>query len=163
MQEPWVRSLRWEDPLEEGTATCPSILTWRIPWTEEPGWLQSVGCKESDMTEQLTYMYKMLMKNQSSLIKMIKFLQDSSQYGGHLHTLAGFTVLKQKQNSILRTENIRWLLSCTYNSIQSWRYSKFSYSSIPFRIIFSFIRTKTIYERSLFEALSFLSASGLMM
>ena len=33
----WVRSLSWEDPLEEGMATHSSILAWRIPWTEEPG------------------------------------------------------------------------------------------------------------------------------
>ena len=38
----WVRSLDWEDPLEEGIATHSSILAWRIPWTEEPGILQSV-------------------------------------------------------------------------------------------------------------------------
>ena len=41
--ETWVRSLGWEDPLEEGMATNSSILVWRIPWTEEPGGLQSVG------------------------------------------------------------------------------------------------------------------------
>ena len=35
MSETWVQSLGWEDPLEEGKATHPSILTWRIPWTEE--------------------------------------------------------------------------------------------------------------------------------
>ena len=33
MQETWVRSLGWEDPLEKGKATCSSILAWRIPWT----------------------------------------------------------------------------------------------------------------------------------
>ena len=38
-----VQSLGWEDPLEEGMATHPSILAWRILWTEEPGGLQSVG------------------------------------------------------------------------------------------------------------------------
>ena len=43
MQETWVQSLGWEDPLEKGTATHSSILTWRIPWTEEPGKLQSMG------------------------------------------------------------------------------------------------------------------------
>ena len=43
MQETWVRSLGWEDPLEKGTATHFSILAWRIPWTEEPGGLQSMG------------------------------------------------------------------------------------------------------------------------
>ena len=35
----------WEDPLEEGIATHSSILAWRIPWTEEPGGLQSIGSK----------------------------------------------------------------------------------------------------------------------
>ena len=43
MRETWVRSLGWEDPLEEGMATHSSILAWRIPWTEEPGGLLSMG------------------------------------------------------------------------------------------------------------------------
>ena len=43
MQEAWVQSLGWEDPLEEGMATRFSILAWEIPWTEEPGGLQSRG------------------------------------------------------------------------------------------------------------------------
>ena len=43
MQETWVRSLGWEDPLEKGTATHSSVLAWRIPWTEEPGGLQFMG------------------------------------------------------------------------------------------------------------------------
>ena len=38
-----VRSLSWEDPLEEGLATHSSILAWRTPWTEEPGGLWSIG------------------------------------------------------------------------------------------------------------------------
>ena len=46
-----VRSLGWEDPLEEEMANHSSILAWRIPWTEEPGRLQSVGSQEFDMTE----------------------------------------------------------------------------------------------------------------
>ena len=41
--ETWFRSLGWEDTLEKGTATHSSILAWRIPWTEEPGGLQSIG------------------------------------------------------------------------------------------------------------------------
>ena len=41
MWNTWVRSLGWEDPLEEGMATHSSIPAWRIPWTEEPGGLQS--------------------------------------------------------------------------------------------------------------------------
>ena len=43
MQETLVQSLDWEDPLEEEMATHSSILAWEIPWTEEPGWLQSMG------------------------------------------------------------------------------------------------------------------------
>ena len=43
MQETWVQSLGWEDPLEKGKATHSSILAWRVPWTEEPGGLQSMG------------------------------------------------------------------------------------------------------------------------
>ena len=43
MQETWVQSLGWEDPLEKGMATHSSILAWEIPRTEEPGVLQSLG------------------------------------------------------------------------------------------------------------------------
>ena len=43
IRESWVQSLGWEDPLEKGTATHSSILAWRIPWTEEPDGLQSMG------------------------------------------------------------------------------------------------------------------------
>ena len=49
-QESWVRSLDQEDALEKGIATHSSILAWRIPWTEEPGGLQSMG-SQRDMTE----------------------------------------------------------------------------------------------------------------
>ena len=50
MQETWVRVLGREDPLEKEMATHSSILAWRIPWTEEPGGLQSVGSQELDTT-----------------------------------------------------------------------------------------------------------------
>ena len=45
-----VRSLGREDPLEEGMATHSSMLAWRIPWTEEPDGIQSIGSQELDMT-----------------------------------------------------------------------------------------------------------------
>ena len=54
IEEIQVQSLGQEDPLEKGMATHSSILAWRIPRTEEPGRLQSMGLKESDMTEWLT-------------------------------------------------------------------------------------------------------------
>ena len=50
VQENWVRSPGWEDPLEKEMADYFHILAWRIPWTEEPGGLQSLGLQESDMT-----------------------------------------------------------------------------------------------------------------
>ena len=43
VQETWIQSLGWEDPLEKEMATHSSILAWRIPWMEEPGRLQSAG------------------------------------------------------------------------------------------------------------------------
>jgi len=43
LQETWVQSLGLEDPLQKEIATHSSILAWKIPWTEEPGGLQSMG------------------------------------------------------------------------------------------------------------------------
>ena len=51
MRETWVRALGWEDPLEKEMAIPSSTIAWKIPWTEEPGRLQSMGRKESDTTE----------------------------------------------------------------------------------------------------------------
>ena len=55
MQEMQVWSLGWEDLLEKEMAIHSSILAWKIPWTEEPGGLQSMGLQESDMTERLNH------------------------------------------------------------------------------------------------------------
>ena len=59
MWETWVRSLGREDPLEKEMATHSSILAWRIPWTEEPGGLQSTGSQRvrHDWTTSLS-LYK---------------------------------------------------------------------------------------------------------
>ena len=50
MQETWVQFLGREDRLEKKMATHSTILAWRIPWTEEPGKLQSMGLQESNIT-----------------------------------------------------------------------------------------------------------------
>ena len=52
-QETWVQSLQWEDPLQEGMAAHSSIPAWRIPWTEKPSGLQSLGSQRvgHDTTE----------------------------------------------------------------------------------------------------------------
>ena len=60
MQETWVRFLGWEDPLEKEMATHSSILAWRIPWTEKPGGLQSMGSQRvgHDRVTSLTYCFR---------------------------------------------------------------------------------------------------------
>ena len=55
VQETLVRSLVQEDPLEKEMATHSCILAWRIPWTEQPGGLQSMGSQESNTTLQLNH------------------------------------------------------------------------------------------------------------
>ena len=59
MRETQVQSLGQEDPLEKEMATHSNILAWKIPWTEEPGQLQSMGHKESDMTEWLHFHFSL--------------------------------------------------------------------------------------------------------
>ena len=54
MRETWVRFLGREDPLEKGRATHYSILAWRIPWTQEPGRLQSMGLQQLDTSCRLS-------------------------------------------------------------------------------------------------------------
>ena len=46
-----VQSLGWEDPLEEEMTTCSSVLAWKIPWTEEPGGLQSIRSQRVDRSD----------------------------------------------------------------------------------------------------------------
>ena len=60
MRETWVLSLGREDPLEKGMATHSGILAWRIPWTEEPSGLQSMGSQRVDTTERLHFALKEL-------------------------------------------------------------------------------------------------------
>ena len=78
IQQPWVRSLGWEDPLEKEMATHSSILAWRIPWTEEPVELQSMGSQRvrhdcatslhftSSHSEKISDLTKILFKNRKT-------------------------------------------------------------------------------------------------
>ena len=50
MQETWMRSLHWEDPLEKNMATHPSVLAGKLPWTDEPAGVQSMGSQKSQDT-----------------------------------------------------------------------------------------------------------------
>ena len=66
LQKVWVKSLGQEDPLEEGMATHSSILAWRIPWTEEPGGLHSIGL------QRVGYDWSNLAHTHYSLVKKIR-------------------------------------------------------------------------------------------
>ena len=80
MQETWVQTLGWEDPLGKGKATHSSILAWRIPWTVE-----STSRKESDTTEQLSLsLYGILThppqeKHFAEYYKMLSFQKEGKQ------------------------------------------------------------------------------------
>ena len=63
VQETWVRSLGWEDPLEKEMATHSSTLAWKIPWTEEPGRLQSMGSQSRTQLSDSTYCQIIIFKN----------------------------------------------------------------------------------------------------
>ena len=75
MQETGVQSLGWEDPLEKETATHSSLLTWRIPWTVEPGGLQSMGSQRvghnlvtKEQCRCFTMLYLFLQYNKVKLV-----------------------------------------------------------------------------------------------
>ena len=72
MWETWVLSLGQEDPLEKEMANHSSILAWKIAWTEEPGGLQSWGCKESDTTERIHFHFPERSGEQYSLSCTLK-------------------------------------------------------------------------------------------
>ena len=82
IQETWIKSLGREDPLEKGMATNSSILALRIPWTEEPGGLQSMEySKELDTTEQLHWEIIICFNYLGIvLIWHCKYLQKNSSY-----------------------------------------------------------------------------------
>ena len=57
MEETWVQSPGWEDPLEKGMTIHSSILAWRIPWTENLGGLKSMGLQRGGKTERVTHIH----------------------------------------------------------------------------------------------------------
>ena len=71
VQETWVQSPCWEDPLEKGMATHSSILAWRIPWTEEPDGLQSMGSQELDTAEQVTHYLYIIIKGEATVLPSV--------------------------------------------------------------------------------------------
>ena len=78
MRETWVQSLGREDPLEKEMATHSSILAWRIPWTQEPGGLQSTGSQSRTRLSDFTYLLGVLYRLSSTLLTFLFFLPSTS-------------------------------------------------------------------------------------
>ena len=76
MQETWVPFLGWEDPLEKEMATHSSILAWKIPWTEEPGGLQSMGLQR-------------VRRSWTSAQAACWWYRNSTLLGSHTHSCSG--------------------------------------------------------------------------
>ena len=73
IKETWVRSLGWEDPLEKEMATHSSVLAWRIPRTEKPGSLESVGSQSRTRLSDFTHL--LILKDRGSAIKNLPAVQ----------------------------------------------------------------------------------------
>ena len=87
------RSLSREEPLEEGMATHSSILAWRIPWTEEPGGLQSIGSQRvghnySDLTHMHAHIWKELQNHQWQQNAQEKFTKSQGPIQHRSHTVS---------------------------------------------------------------------------
>ena len=79
MWDTWVQSLGWEGPLEEGMATHTSILAWRIPWTEEPGGLHSIGSQRVRHDwSNLPRMHAVSLK--SSLLEILNLITSTKNF-----------------------------------------------------------------------------------
>ena len=77
MQETWVQSLSWEDPLEKKMATHSSTLAWRIPWTEEPGRLQSMGLQSRTRLSDFTFTLYILDSSRLSDVRFANIFSGS--------------------------------------------------------------------------------------
>ena len=71
MQETWVQSLSWEDPLEKEMATHSSTLAWRIPWREEPGRLQSMGSQRDIRPSDFTFIKRLFSCSSLSAVRVV--------------------------------------------------------------------------------------------
>ena len=132
MQETWVHFLGWENPLEQEMATHSSILAWRIPWTEEPGRLQSIGqqivktrlsdfrthihtIRKIEMRERLTSYKRATRGNLVNTIlfciltlveNMWTYTYDKITQNQYTHT--------QGQRKPRKSEIGQWILKCQY-------------------------------------------------
>ena len=81
MQETWIRSLDWEDPMEKGMKTHPGFLAWRIPWTRSLAGYSPWGHKESNMTEHTYLLFRWTLRNSALNFLLIEHQQFKQQLG----------------------------------------------------------------------------------
>ena len=106
-QETQVWYLGWKDPLEKGMATPSSIPAWKIPWTEEPGWLQfsSWGHQELDMTKRQTYAHARHFRSEEVGFEPTDFVDYKVLYCIFLHSHLNS---ERKKLWKVNSSNLRW-------------------------------------------------------
>ena len=126
MQEAWVWSLGWENPLDKGMATYSSNFSWRIPWREEPGRLQSMGLQRARQdwttnTSQLVHTHTYIHKHSPAL-----------RTHAHTHTHT------PQQHILYCTHTLKpWCLPSTKEPCSHVREEKFKWKSDPVIIGFA--------------------------
>ena len=119
MQEMWVRSLDWEDPLEKIMATHSSILAWEIPWTEELGGLQTIGQQKvgHKLVNQQLYIYIYICTCGKLLQACLKELDTLHNWTTNIHMCVCVCVCVYKILIICRFSicELTYLLKFTWN------------------------------------------------
>ena len=114
-QEIWAWSMSWEDPLKEGMATYSSILAWRVPWTDEPSGLQSiglqkVGCDWSDWACILEENTALLSSKNLQIINAGEDVEKKESYT--VGNVNWYSHCGQQYDSSLKTKNKATIWSC---------------------------------------------------
>ena len=118
MQETRVWFLGWEDPLKTGMATCSSVLAWRIPWTEDPGGLQSMGLQRVKHNRATSHTC-MLLLSRFSHVRLCNPI-DSSPLGSPVP-------------GILQARTLEWV-AIPFSNAWKWKVKVKSLSCVPLSV-----------------------------
>ena len=151
-QETWVQSLGHGDPLEKGMATHSSILAWRIPWTEEPGGLQSMGWLRVGHNWMTEHTLRVEPKLPKWMLNIFPFLGMSSRSIMVLGLSESLSILQR-----VRWRRERRMISCLwkkrkklfYTSYQTLGIQKYCFSN--FKQVFSIQTDKEVQDRKYFN------------
>ena len=126
LQETWIQSLGWEDPVEKRMATHSSILAWRNPWTEEPGGIQSMGSQRvgPDWVTNTSYSYCRMNLFMNSSVTFNMYIDSQSHY--HNHTDLSIKKISLCCSLIIKSS----LLPASRNPLLIFRSYSFSISKV---------------------------------